>query len=527
MPIMEFEGNLSWGYNPSFYFAPDKYYGTKDKLKEFIDVCHENGIAVILDIAMNDAFGQCPLVQMYFDQNSGEPSAENPWFNEVATHPFNVGYDFNHESPATKYFVKRVHSYWLTEFKVDGFRLDLSKGYTQNVTTDVSVWGQYDASRIAILEDYADHIWSVNPSAYMILEHFAENSEEKVLSAYGMMLWGNLNCNYNQSTMGYPSGPCSWDFSGISYQQRSWSDPHLVGYMESHDEERLMAKNTYYGNSSGDYNIKDTTIALQRIEQAACLFIPVPGPKMIWQFGELGYDYCINYPGAIGGSDHRLDNKPIRWDYENDYRRKVLFRVFSTLIHLKNTYNVFQTTDYSMNVSSAMKTVHLNDNSMNVTILGNFDVTPGNISPDFQHTGYWYDYFAGDSIMIDDVTANLNFMPGEFRLYTDVKLEKPEIGLGTSAEYFSDESNVLLFPNPVHNRFTIALNLEKRSDVVISLFGIDGKKLKTLANSNLGQGSQKLTFMTTMDDGSSLNPGFYLCEVTVNGKREILKLLIQ
>ena len=39
MPINEFDGNESWGYNPAFYFAPDKYYGTKNKLKEFIDKC--------------------------------------------------------------------------------------------------------------------------------------------------------------------------------------------------------------------------------------------------------------------------------------------------------------------------------------------------------------------------------------------------------------------------------------------------------------------------------------------------------
>src|SRR5690606_37452532 len=53
MPVTEFNGNDSWGYNPTFMFAPDKYYGTKDKLKEFINVCHANGIAVILDVVMN------------------------------------------------------------------------------------------------------------------------------------------------------------------------------------------------------------------------------------------------------------------------------------------------------------------------------------------------------------------------------------------------------------------------------------------------------------------------------------------
>jgi 1,4-alpha-glucan branching enzyme len=42
MPVNEFEGNESWGYNPSFYFAADKYYGPADDLKKFIDYAHSN-----------------------------------------------------------------------------------------------------------------------------------------------------------------------------------------------------------------------------------------------------------------------------------------------------------------------------------------------------------------------------------------------------------------------------------------------------------------------------------------------------
>src|SRR5690606_12266793 len=65
MPVQEFEGNLSWGYNPSFHFAVDKYYGTANELKAFIDECHQEGIAVILDMVLNHAFGQSPLVRLY------------------------------------------------------------------------------------------------------------------------------------------------------------------------------------------------------------------------------------------------------------------------------------------------------------------------------------------------------------------------------------------------------------------------------------------------------------------------------
>jgi len=122
MPVNEFEGNLSWGYNPSFYFAADKYYGPKDDVKAFIDECHANGIAVILDIVLNHAYGQCVLAQMYWDAENSQPAANNPWFNTVSPNPvFHWGSDFNHESPATKAFVDRVNRYWMSEYKFDGF----------------------------------------------------------------------------------------------------------------------------------------------------------------------------------------------------------------------------------------------------------------------------------------------------------------------------------------------------------------------------------------------------------------------
>ncbi|MCG7859072.1 alpha-amylase family glycosyl hydrolase, partial [Flavihumibacter sediminis] len=147
---------ISWGYNPSYYFAPDKYYGPKNTLKAFIDACHKNGIAVIMDMVLNHSFGQSPMVQLYFDGANNRPAANNPWFNPVAKHAFNVGYDMNHEAAVTKRFFSNVCAFWLQEYKLDGFRFDLSKGFTQTKTCDdnggncdVNGWSAYDASRVA------------------------------------------------------------------------------------------------------------------------------------------------------------------------------------------------------------------------------------------------------------------------------------------------------------------------------------------------------------------------------------------
>jgi 1,4-alpha-glucan branching enzyme len=346
MPIMEFGGNNSWGYNPQFMFAPDKAYGTRNKFKEFVDVCHQNGIAVILDIAMNHQDMPNPFLLLDFNFDTFLPTS-NRWFNASATHPFNVFYDMNHESSYTKHYLYTINHYWLNEYKIDGYRFDLSKGFTQvNNPSNVDAWSQYDASRIALLKRMADKIWENFPDAYVILEHLSVNSEEKELAEYragegkGMMLWGNLNHAYGQNSMGYSENS---DINWVYHGNRGWTVPHVVGYMESHDEERMMYRNKNFGNSFSTYDITNISTGLNRVKAASAIFYTIPGPKMLWQFGELGYDYGINYCQDTGteSNECRTYPKPIRWDYRDDYSRYSLYTHISDLVRLRNEYDIF------------------------------------------------------------------------------------------------------------------------------------------------------------------------------------------
>jgi len=522
MPVNEFEGNLSWGYNPNYYFAPDKYYGPKNTLKAFIDACHNEGIAVILDVVYNHSFGTSPYVLMYWDPITNAPSADSPFYNSVPKHDFNVGFDMNHESPATKQYISRALKFWLTEYKVDGYRFDLSKGFTQkNTLGNTGAWGQYDQSRIDILNQYADTVFAYNSNAYVILEHFADNSEEKVLSSDGMMLWGNMNYAYTEASMGWNN---TSDLSWGSYKQRGWSSPHLVDYMESHDEERLMAKNLHYGNTSGNYNVQDTSTALQRAALAASFFFTIPGPKMIWQFGELGYDYWINYPGVIGEGDHRTDQKPIRWDYFSNYRRKLLYNIYASLIHLKTTYPAFSTTDFNQSVGGAQKQIQLNDAAMNVTVVGNFDVTTATMTVNFQHGGIWYDYFAGDSITDATTSYSLDLGPGEFRIYTDVELAHPEIGIGIEEAADIPNGFESVYPNPSDADFNITFNLKEKAYVSLQVYDVTGSRVKTIASEKMTPGKFLYKWNGTNNTGQKVEKGIYIAELVINGERFVSKL---
>ena len=516
MPINEFEGNDSWGYNPSFYFAPDKAYGSAEALKTFVNEAHNRGIAVIMDIALNHSFGQNPMVRMYFDASAGQygqPTASNPWFNPTPKHDFNVGYDFNHESLQTKNFTKRVLAHWMQNYHIDGYRFDLSKGFTQNYTLgNIGAWGAYDQSRINILTDYYNHMQTVEPGSYGIMEHFADNSEETVLSNNGMMLWGNLNHEYMEGSMGYAS-----NFSWGSYQNRGWNNAHLITYAESHDEERMMYKNLLYGASNGTYNITNLNTALKRQELAHCLLIPIPGPKMIWQFGELGYDYSINTcsDGVTINTDCRTSAKPVRWDYWDNQNRKHLYKVTAALNNLKKTEPVFSTTNFNIDLGGFGKRIHLNGTN-NAVVVGNFQTTSLNMIPGFQHTGTWYDYFTGNSFQVNDLGATFFFEPGEYHVYTDYQLAVPDLNTSLSEVMSFAKSTFMIWPNPSSHNVNLAYSMSQSAKVQIVLRDLTGRvvtSFNTQGVSGINQSEWNLT-------GENISAGSYIISVETEGRRE-------
>ncbi|TAH21914.1 MAG: DUF4961 domain-containing protein [Cytophagales bacterium] len=521
MPIQEFEGNDSWGYNPIYYFAPDKYYGTKNMFKQFVDKAHEKGFAVLLDMVLNHNFGQSPLVKMYWDSQTNKPAVGNPYFNPDATHPFNVGYDFNHESQAVKDLVKRVNQFWLTEYKIDGFRFDLSKGFTQkNNPNNEPAWSAFDASRIAIWKRIYDEIREVDNSAFVILEHFAQNSEEIELSNYGMLLWGNMNDGFGKATQGVSN-----TIEGTTYLQRNWEKPHLVSFMESHDEERLMFKATGAGQVADSYNIRELNTALERMKLAAAFYFSMQGAKMIWQFGELGYDVSINQNGRTG-------RKPIRWEYAQVAERQRLYKTYAALIRLKT---LPESAEALRSKNSQLiernlgleKQFILQSPTLNMVVLGNFGLKNSDFKINFPNVGTWYDYFTGESIEVLEKEANLFLNRGQFHILTNKKLPTPEKNLVpwtlaakvVAVEDTKFENTVLIYPNPAYSQVQIRFSQAVKGTVKVSLKEISGKTLKSWTLNLLNEHESI--------DLQDVKAGFYFMEIEQNGKKVVKKLVVE
>jgi len=521
MPFNEFEGNSSWGYNGFQYFAPDKYYGPKNTIKEFIDSCHKNGIAVIMDIVLNHTYGPSPLKDLY-------PLSANPWYNASAPHAaLNFGDDFNHESADTKYFFGRVLKHWISEYKIDGYRFDFSKGLTQKASNSDGTMSAYDASRIAIIKSYADSIRTVDANAYIILEHFADNTEEKELSDNGLMLWSNVWTQYQEASMGYLNNS---NFEGVIHSARGWTNPHLVGFMESHDEERITFKNIKYGNSAGSYNIKDTATALKRMELNAAFLLTIPGPKMIWQFGELGYDYSRCYlatNGEGGDCNTKTDPRPIRWDYQNDARRKNVFNVYSELNRLRNHpwfKGVFQSSTIERSLGGAFKWIKLTtaNDTADVMVIGNFNVIPQTGTVTFPTAGTWYDYFGNFIHTATGSPQSFTLQPGEFHVYINRNANNLTATPVGNVPWNATNLGAKLFPNPIQAAYTLELSIPQSGSAVVEMYNSTGQFIRTVYNGFLQKGTRQLPFSRPLSA-----KGVYFLKIAIKGETKTIPLTLQ
>ncbi|GIZ14991.1 alpha-amylase family glycosyl hydrolase [Capnocytophaga catalasegens] len=451
MPVSEFEGNDSWGYNPNYYFAADKAYGTENDLKEFIDQAHKRGIAVVNDLVLNHAFYSNPNAMLYWDKQHNRPAADNPWFNAehkgVYDQAGHWGADWNHASEHTRQMVDDIIHYWMDEFKFDGFRFDFTKGFTQKNPNPSDPWASnYDNCRIEILKNMAQMVWKntagVGKAPYVIFEHLANDSEDKALADSGILMWSGAGPqnSYMEMAMGYHQ----LSFMGSVYSSRGFANANYMSYIESHDEERIGYKVKMWGKDKPTDPDAYANYFSNRTKLAAAFNMLLPGPRMVWQFGELGYDISIDENGRTG-------RKPNAWNlnYHTQEERQEIYRLYALMFRLRNTYNLYEDVDYR-NIGSTtewQRTFSLKDTTRNIQVIavGNFDTTNTHqVVPDYSQVGMWFKYNGDPTIdgmpFVVSTTADSYTLPVTDPVYilTNADMIAPKISPKTieiSTEY--------------------------------------------------------------------------------------------
>ncbi len=432
MPITEFDGNMNWGYSPNHYFAPDKAYGSEKQIKEFIDECHKRGIAVILDMVFNHGTGLNPMNKLY---PYGADLEHNPWYNATPPHGDNVYEDWNHDFPETKNMFRRALQFWLNEYKVDGFRMDLSHGLC-GTTFD----------RLDHIRDYYAAVQSASEGAYFILEHWGNNcdSDRRTLISEGMLCWDNTNNAYSQTAMGWLK-----DGDGFGNANRDG----YVSYCESHDEERNFYKAMTWGNGA----VKtDLAMRLNRVPVNMAFNILLDGPHMIWQWNELGFDYSIN--SAKGGKNDHTNNdnrcnikeQPEEMEWLQNDLRMAQYQKVAQFIQLRTKLapHVFEGNPNSANVNGGQTVRYVSWGSGEdaIYVVGNFSIDAPQT-----HTlpqGTWYNYYTGEKITGTD----LLLAPSALAIFTGKKYELPNVPTSYDFDVLdgifipSVEGNVNVYP---------------------------------------------------------------------------------
>ena len=391
MPVSEFDGNISWGYNPTLYFAVDKTYGKPEDLKALIDECHKRGIAVILDMVFNHTKGTNPMAKLY---PYGNDLQYNPWFSTNPPEGDNgYGEEWNHDfGPAHEMFT-RAFEYWLKEYKIDGYRLDLSHGLCGNTNNAVSNLKDY----------YQNGVKATSSDAYMILEHWG-NGQDQLISA-GMQCWtGNVITNaYCQTAMGWLK-----DGDGFDGANRAG----YVSYAESHDEERMQYKAKTYGN--GDLQTNEAA-RLGRVAENVAFNVLLKGAHMLWQFEEIGYDISIDQNGRTGTKPN-----PTAKGYFKQAERIDAFTKCAQVITLRTQLmpEAFTgTPTVSIGSGKALRTIQWGSN---VFAVANFDVSSNQAVS--MPSGTWYDYLEGGNL---STVSTYVLKPGELKVFTGQQTKAP------------------------------------------------------------------------------------------------------
>ena len=243
----------------------------------------------------------------------------------------------------------------------------------------------------------------------------------------------------------------------------------------------------------------------------ATFFFSIPGPKMLWQFEEFGYDQELN--------NDRLGIKPTKWEYLNNPERIRLFNLYRAMIDLKKNHNAFNNPDNAiLNLAQPVKSIRLIDGDFQMVLHGNFGLTDvNNANLSFPASGTWYNYFTGEEITVTGNSRTFRLRANQFFLFTNQKLPMPEGDiledpiLSTGPEDV-DLSGFKLYPVPANDKLNVV------APEAVNQFRY---RIIDLKGSVLREGSHMVTDNILQVEIKDFNVGLYIFEISDN--RQVLR----
>lgn len=380
MPVKEYPGDHSWGYNPRYFFATESAYGSTAELKQLIDECHGRGIRVLIDGVYNHSDTESPLTQIDHDYwYHHEPrDLDNSWGPEFNYHLHDEKLDIN---PASQ-FIGDVVRFWISEYHIDGIRYDAAK-HIENY--DFMHWLVAETKQTAGAKPF-----------YNVAEHIPDTP--KITNADGPMdgCWHDA---FYHTVLAHVTGE-TFDLEQLKAvlepKRRGYLGlTNIVNYLGNHDHERLLAQ-------AGDRQIFDED-AFKRIKLGAVLVMTAVGIPMVWMGEEFG-EY----------KPKTIDQAKIDWTLLENEPNHNLFEYYKGLIALRKENQALHTEQINFfhedPDSKVLAYVRWNDQGSRVVVVANFSdqFLAGYTVPNFPKNGTWhewtgdYDLESGeDTFMLD------------------------------------------------------------------------------------------------------------------------------
>jgi len=319
MPVAEFAGDLSWGYNPAHIFAIESAYGGPNALKEFVKKAHAEGFAVLMDVVYNH-FGPSDLDLWQFDGWSkngkggiyfySDHRSSTPWGE---TRP-------DYGRGEVRQLIYDNAKMWLEEYHVDGLRYDM----TAYIRT-ISGIGHDDISEGWSLMQWINRdLSSQFPGCLLVAEDLQKNNWLTKLEEHG---GAGFSSQWDAAFV-HPIREAvrqiddahrdMWSVRNALCHRYNDNAFERVIYSESHDE---VANGKSRVTSEVDVNDADGKLAQQRSVLAAALTLTAPGIPMLFQGQELLEDKWFD------------DADPLDWNRAE--RFSGIARLYADLISLR------------------------------------------------------------------------------------------------------------------------------------------------------------------------------------------------
>ncbi|MBV9503194.1 MAG: hypothetical protein JO138_27795 [Acidobacteriaceae bacterium] len=341
MPVSNVLSTIDWGYDPIGYFCVAERFGRASDFQHFVDECHQNGIAVVVDSVYGHTGDDFAYTQVY---NALQNDLPNPFNN--GNGDYGTLNDFSKQLTQDYYY--SVNQFWLDTFHVDGFRFDDVPEYWDGPTGSgyanlVYSTYQYIKSKAGATDHYQRFFDSAGNISLIQIAEYLPNPPEILYGSYSTGTWQDGTLGAAEScAVGTPGAITQLGLQlGLNGYPASVTANNdtipktALQYVENHDHQRFICN---FGTVPIDNNPDD--VLLQEgdrdgkwpsVQPYLIALLTSKGTPLLSE----GQEFCENYwiPGS--GYGRVMLYRPVRWNYFYDNDGQPIIRLVRKLTKIR------------------------------------------------------------------------------------------------------------------------------------------------------------------------------------------------